>query len=225
MAWSAALVAGSILVTNTAAAQEISRYRDDVLGSSVASVMTANGLQASDLRILHDRPGLIQQALWRAPHVASPELSSDAVRDVAYSFHDGTLYQIVVNYDRRRTEGMTGADVVEAVSAEYGPGVRAGQDSWRDLPPEALPGSVVLARWQDSDALLTLVQSEAAPEFQLILISKSLGRQALRAIREAARLAVIEGPRREQQRRHEAMLDAAAARDKARVENKAAFRP
>ena len=224
-AWFGVLVIGSILVGGAAEAQEMCRYREYVLGSSLESVTRVSGALASDARTLHERPAMLQRLLWRAPYLKSLARSADPVRDVAFSFYDGALYQVIVNYDRTRTEGLTSADLVEAVSSEYGPGVLAGLSSRRNLPGESSPGSVVVARWQNAEMLLTLLQSEGAPEFQLILISKSLGAQAQRALREAARLDLVEGPRREQENREKASRDAAVAREKARDTNKAAFRP
>jgi hypothetical protein len=64
-----------------------------------------------------------------------------------------------------------------------------------------------------------------SPEFQLMLTSKALSTRARSAIREAARLEIADAPRREVEQRKKEAANAAAARDKARAANKAAFRP
>jgi hypothetical protein len=64
-----------------------------------------------------------------------------------------------------------------------------------------------------------------APEFQLILVSKSLSARARTAVREAVRLDAIEAPRREAAQRKKKAGEAGAARAKTRIANKAAFRP
>jgi len=56
-------------------------------------------------------------------------------------------------------------------------------------------------------------------------LAKALSTRAREAIREAARLDAIEAPRRELEERKKQVADAAAARDKVRTTNKAAFRP
>jgi hypothetical protein len=206
-------------------AQELSRYRDYVLGLGVDAVVMASGAQPTDVKTMHQRPAAIQRLLWRAPYVRSSELSPDPVRDVAFSFYDDALYQVVVNYDRQRTSGLTNSDVVESLSATYGPAVPASAKTRFDVPSDGLPGSIAIARWQSADTLLTLLRVEDEPEFQLVLESKAVGARARRAIRESVRLDTLEAPRRDLERRTKEASDADRERDKARVTNRAAFRP
>jgi hypothetical protein len=84
---------------------------------------------------------------------------------------------------------------------------------------------VVLAQWESADSSLTLLRGAYSTDFQLVLTSKALGTRARDAIREAARLDTAEAPRRELAQRKKEAADAAAARDKIRTTNKAAFRP
>ena len=46
---------------------------------------------------------------------------TDAVARVTFGFYNDQLFRIVVDYDRLRTEGMTEADMVGAISETYGP--------------------------------------------------------------------------------------------------------
>ena len=206
-------------------AQDLSRYRAYVLESSLDSVVAAaSGARADDAKMLHERPATIQELEWQAPYFGSETTSADPVREIVFTFYNGALYQLVVNYDRDRTEGLSNSDVIESVSAAYGaPALAAGRRI--SPPPEALPDSIVLARWENTEAVLTLVRGAYAPEFQLILTSTSLGTRARSAIREAIRLDAVEAPRREAAQRKKDASDASAARDKTRVTNKEAFRP
>ena len=84
---------------------------------------------------------------------------------------------------------------------------------------------MVLAQWDRARSSLTLLRGVYSAEFQLILTAKALSTRARSAIREAGRLDAIEAPRRELEQRKKDAADAAAARDKIRATNKAAFRP
>ena len=206
-------------------AQEPSHYRDYVLGTSVEAVVTASGARPADVKTMHDRPATIQRLLWRAPYVRSSDISPDPVREIAFSFYNDALYQVVVNYDRDRTEGLTNSDIVESLSTAYGVPTLASARTRTSPPAEAVHDSVVLARWENAESVLTLVRGSYTPEFQLILVSKPLSALARTAVREAIRLDAIEAPRREAEQRKKEAGDANAAHDKTRAANKAAFRP
>jgi hypothetical protein len=219
------IAVGLILAGQLAFAQDLSRYRAYVLDSSLDSVVAASGAPAADARTLHERPASIQQLEWRAPYVDSRETPADPVREISFTFYNDALYQVIVNYDRDRTEGLTNADIIDSVSAAYGVATLASPRARMSAPAEAFPDSIVLARWEDAESLLTLVRGSYNPEFQLILVSKPLSARARNAVREAIRLDAIEAPRREAEQRKKEAGDAGAARDKTRIANKAAFRP
>ena len=217
------MVLASVLGAQPAAAQDVSRYRDYVLESSLESVIAESGVRAADLRTVHRRPGKIDELEWRAPYVSSERERPDPVQGIAFAFYNEALYQIVVTYDRDRTDGLTDNDIVESLTATYGPPVARPARS-RPLAP--LPErSVVLAQWESAASSMTLLRDAYSPEFQLILISKALNERAGQAIREATRLDTLEAPRRELERQKQDAADASAAREKARTTNKAAFRP
>ena len=216
---------GLILGAQLAFAQDMSRYRAYVLESSLDSVVAASGARAADAKTLHERPATIQQLEWRAPYVDSRNTLADPVREISFTFYNDALYQVVVNYDRDRTEGLTNSDIVESVSTAYGVPTLASGRTRTNPPAEAFPDSIVLARWENAESLVTLVRGSYTPEFQLILVSKPLGTRARGAVREAIRLDAIEAPRREAEQRKKEAGDASAARDKTRIANKAAFRP
>lgn len=214
-----------VLAGQMASAQDMSRYRVYVLESSVDSVIAASGARSADTKTLHARPAKIQELQWRAPYVGSGDLLADPVRDVTFRFYNDALYQVIVSYDRARTEGLTNDDVIESISTAYGVPLLATVRIPEGALADVFPDSVVLARWETPDSLATLIRGAYVPELQLILVWKPLSTLARNAIREAIRLDAIEAPRRESERRTKEAGDASAARDKARVANKAAFRP
>jgi hypothetical protein len=220
-----AIAIGFILGGQLTFAQDMSRYRAYVLESSLDSVVAASGARAADAKTLHERPAAIRQLEWRAPYVDSRNTLADPVRGISFTFYNDALYQIVINYDRDRTEGLTTSDIVESLSIAYGVPALASAKTRTSSSEDAFPDSIVLARWENAESLLTLLRGSYTPEFQLILVSKPLRAHARNAVREAIRLDAVEAPRREAEQRKKAAGDAKATRDKTRIGNKAAFRP
>ena len=217
-----AVVVLLVLSAQFVSAQDELRYRAYVLNSSVDAVLAASGSRASDVKVLHERPALIQELEWRAPYAQSGTALADPVRTIVFSFCDNALYQVVVNYDLDRTEGLTNADIVASLTATYGDPVLA---SARNRPLDAPPDTVVLAQWDRAGASLTLLRRVYSAEFHLIVTAKALATRARGAIREATRLDTVEAPRREREQRKKEAADAIATRDQLRASNKAAFRP
>ena len=216
-----------ILSAQSASAQEMHQYRAYALESSLDSVIAATGARATEAKTLFQRPAVIQELQWRAPYGAAGAglTHADPVRHVTFTFYNQALYQVVVTYDRDRTEGLTDADVVEVLSTAYGVPALASARTGTLPPAEVSSESVVLARWETGESLVTLVRGGQRPEFQLILVSKSMSSQARNAIREARRLDTLEAPRRESDQRKKEAADAVVALQNTRVTNKAAFRP
>ena len=217
------LIAVALLFSSqSGSAQDLSRYRAYILQSSVESVIAASGTRAADPRTLHERPAKIQELEWRAPYASSAGDGADPVRGAIFAFCNDALYQVVVSYDRNRTDGLTNSDIIESLTAVYGEPVLR---SSRSRPAAALPDTVVLAQWDSPDSSLTLLRSAYSAEFQLVLMSKALSTRARDAIREAGRLDAIDAPRLELEQQKKEVADANEARDKVRTTNKAAFRP
>jgi hypothetical protein len=214
----AVLVLGSQLVS----AQDLSRYRAYALDSSLESVLTASAARATDVKVVYERPLIIQALEWRAPYTRSGGELVDPVRRIMFSFCDDALYQMLVSYDPDRTDGLSNNDIIESLTAVYGTPVPRPA---RNRPLDAAPDPVVLAQWDSPRSSLTLLRGVYSPEFQLMLTSKALSTRARGAIREAARLEIADAPRREVEQRKKDAADAASARDKTRATNKAAFRP
>ena len=109
-----------ILSGQMASAQDMSHYRVYALESSVDAVVTASGARSEHAKTLHERPATIQELRWRAPYVSSMDTRVDPVHDIAFMFYNDALYQVVVNYDRDRTEGLTNKDILDVLSSTYG---------------------------------------------------------------------------------------------------------
>jgi hypothetical protein len=110
------IAVGLILAGQLAFAQDLSRYRAYALDSSLDSVVAASGAPASDAKTLHERPATIQQLEWRAPYVDSRDTLADPVREISFTFYNDALYQVIVTYDRDRTEGLKNGDIIDSVS-------------------------------------------------------------------------------------------------------------
>src|SRR6476659_6724298 len=108
--------AGLIMTASFASAQDLLRYRDYVLESTFDQVMAVSGAREADSKILHERPARIQQLEWRAGYASSGAEQVDPVRRLTFSFVDNALYQVVVSYDRDRTDGLTTADLIASLT-------------------------------------------------------------------------------------------------------------
>jgi len=206
-------------------AEDPLRYREYALQSSVAVVAQTSGTRVVDAKTLHERPAKIQELKWRTPYAATDAVGADPVRDILFSFYDDQLYQVVVTYERTRIDGLTDADLIESLSTVYGSpaltkGAR-GASSGVDVPPDA----VMVARWDKGDSTVVLIRGTFSPGLQLILTSNALNTRARTAIANAIRLDEREAPQREINERKRDAAAVTAAQAKARLQNKAAFRP
>jgi hypothetical protein len=217
---------GLVLCGQPVVSQAPFQYREYALGSSVASVVKISNTRADGTKTLHVRPARIQEVEWRAPYVSLGTPLADPVRDIVFSFYDDQLYQVAVTYDRDRMEGLTNDDVVESISRTYGvPLLRHAAVAQIRLPGAMPAETTVLAQWEDAASLLTLSRSTHSPQFQLVLMSTTLQPRARAAIKDAVRLDTHEAPQREQDQRTKEAANARVASQKARVTNKAAFKP
>lgn len=218
---------GVMLSARALDAQDLSRYRDFALGSSVSSVATMSGARTADIKVVHQRPAIIQELVWRPPYVLrSSRVAADPVREIVFSFYNDRMFQIVVTYERDRTEGLTDADLIDAVSAVYGvPVIPSARRADLAPRPSDLYEDTAVAQWEDTDHRLTLSRGAYPMVFRLVVLSRNLGDLAHAAALEASRLNDREAPQREADRLKTEIADARAAEEKARLVNKAAFRP
>ena len=216
------------LCGTAAAAQDFGRYREFELGSNVTAVSTVTGTAASDLKVIHQRPALIQELTWRPRYSprgrSAPDVQS--VEQIVFAFHENSLFQVTVDYDHARTAGLVDADMIEAVSAIYGPSLL--------LPVTRKPPTVsgysdpgaLIAQWGTIDNSVKLYRSSSlAGRFRMIVTAEPISGLARGAIAQALALDANEAPQREAARAKKDAEDRRAAEEKARSTNKATFRP
>lgn len=205
-------------------AQDLSTYRGFQLGMNLPAVAKQAGMATSEVKVVHARPALIQELNWQLPFSLSSSPPADPVWNTRFSFYDGELFRVVVNYDRYKTQGLTTEDMVEAISATYGTAAKpAGETTSLSLVYNDT--QVVIARWEDSQYSIDLVRSSYQPVFGMIASSKRLDALARAASVEATRLDKQEAPQRESERQKKQDGEYHASQEKARLLNKPQFRP
>jgi hypothetical protein len=215
-----------MLCTQLLYAQSGAHYREFRLGSDLASVSSLAGVAMSEARIVHRRPALIQELQWRLPYaLTGPSAPSpDPVQQIAFRFYGDQLFRLVVDYDRSRTEGMTDADMIDAISSAYGAMSKMPQSRVASSQVAEEPGTRV-AHWGDADVSVVLYRSPYGSGFRMIVTSVRLDALARTAEAQAVRLDERDAPQREIARQQKETDDARAAEEKARLANKPVFRP
>ena len=201
------------------------RYRDFQLGGDLASVSALTGVAVSQVTAIHVRPAIMQELRWQRPYSSSETISQDPVKQIVFSFYNDQLSKLVVDYDHERTAGLTDADLIDALSTEYGPrlkpGARTGRGALTRVEEES---GTLVARWAGTDYSVVLYRNYSS-DFRLIVASPRLEALARTADVQATRLDDREAPQREIARQKKETEDARASQAKSRVANKAAFRP
>ena len=219
---------GIVCSTHGLEAQDLSKYRNFELGTDLASVSTLSGVASSEAKTIHQRPAVLQALEYRPSRwiAGSTTDSTDPVDKILFSFYNDQLFRIVVDYGHDRTDGMTRADIIEAITAVYGPSVpKMLRAPVRVSQLESESGSPV-ARWGDSQHAVVLYETSLyATAFRLIVTEVRLEELARRADTQALRLDEQEAPHRENVRQQKERDDARTAAEKARLTNKRVFRP
>jgi len=206
-------------------AEEFSRYRTFDLGASVVSISTSTGMAASEAKTLHERPAMLQDLEWRPSrwNTGTTTASTDPVRQMVFSFYNDRLFRIVVDYDHDSTDGMTNADLIEAISAIYGtPLPKSPRAAPRAASEVEADSGTAVARWGDSEHAIVLYRTSSYGEgLRLIVTALPLDALARKAESQARRLDEREAPSRDIARQKQEQ----AAAEKARVANKKVFLP
>jgi hypothetical protein len=209
-------------------AQDLSRYREFQFGMNLPAVAKQADVKQSDARAVYQRPAMIEELEWRPQSFlrTSPRPQGDPVKDVLFSFYNGELFRMVVNYDPDKTQGLTNDDMVGAISATYGTATRPAA---RTISFSSAQGysetEKVMARWEDSQYSFNLFRSSYQPKFGMVVYSKRLDALARLAVVEAVRRDEQEAPQREVDRQKKEAQETRSAEEKARVANKENFRP
>jgi hypothetical protein len=198
---------GVVFLTLGLKGEGSAQYRNFELGSALASVSAKAGIPSSEATVIHQRPASLQDLEWRPSRWmrGATTASTDPVERIMFSFYNDQLFRMVIEYDRERTEGMTDADMIEAISATYGtPLARPSQPPVRPASPvraasqvEQESGSPV-ARWGDAKHAVVLYRTTGyRGTLRLIMTEPTLDDLARKATMQARQLDVQEAPRLE----------------------------
>jgi hypothetical protein len=212
-----------LVLAKRSPAADLSKYRDFQLGTTLSAVVMQTGGEVQP-KTLHSRPALIQQLAWR-PRSLGPSTQMEAVEDVTFTFYEGSLFRIMVRYDRYQTEGMTSADLVEAISAAYGQPLAPPAAKVTPDPGAYSDAAEVIARWEDAANSFELVRTSYGPSYKLTGSVKAIEAKAAATELEARRLDEQEAPQRDAARIVAEEASAKDKLDKARLVNKPKFRP
>jgi len=214
------------MTTVVVSAVDLDQYRDFRLGSSAALVGKAAGTtQVGDLQTLHARPALIQELQWRPPYRPEQGAGLDPVRDVVFRFVDDQLFQMLVTYERSRTEGLTAADMIAAITSAYGPVERGSSVPRGPVGYAAVDTATVLATWRNEGSSIALQHYDYGGGYSLVITSLALEQRARTATASAVAIDKTEAPAREAARlksQGDASRDAA---ERTRSVNKGGFKP
>jgi hypothetical protein len=161
-------------------AQHRTDYRTYRMGDDVTAIARQIGPPspaAPAPRVL----GPVLELRWRVQYVRGGTPSNDPVALLVFSFYDDQLFQIVIDYSPDRTEAMTEADMVAAVSRVYGaPAKRTDPPSPVGLHPQR-PTDSVVAQWMNGELLVALLSIGDQTAFRMIVASIPLEGLASRA--------------------------------------------
>jgi hypothetical protein len=210
-----------LLATPVISGQDLSRYRNFVLGTSLATVSKQVGQDERQAALISQSPALIQEMTYWQVDTSDNSGRMEPISHITLDFYNGALYRIVVAYDQKAVEGLTEEDMVKAISARYGNGVRLYPEI--DFPSHDVYSSPekVIAQWDDSQNSVSFFHSTGAESFGLAVFSKRLNAQAEAAIVESARLEKEQAPQKEIDRQKKEVADLDIARQK----NMKSFRP
>ncbi len=215
-------VAAILLFVPLAYTQDLSKYRNFSLGTSLMAVSRQVNEKPADASVIHQSPALIQELTWWPLPSYQSSTPVDPVQQILFSFYNGALYKMVVTYDGSTTEGLTAEDMTRAISAKYGPAT---------IPIVAAPTSLAntsygtpqapIAQWEDLQYSVVLSRTPFLNAFELVISTKQLNDQA-----EAASAAAV---KQEQQNAPQVELarlkKIADDLETARQDNLKAFRP
>jgi hypothetical protein len=207
-------LAAILISAPTVLGQNLAKYQKFSLGTSLAEVSKQVGPYSHETTVVHHRPAVIQElTFW--PLNFSSSVRVDPVSQILFGFYNGELYRIVVTYEQDATAGLTEDDMVQAISARYGTATRAATEI-NFFPANYLDGSTdkvipfffptsdpyrsadrVIARWEDSQNVVSLLRSSNLNSFRLAISSKQLDAQAAAAIIESVKLENEEASQKE----------------------------
>jgi hypothetical protein len=204
-------------------AQDLSKYREFRLGMSLATAAQQSGV-TPEARVPHQRAELIQELTWQPSRGLATSPPGDSVRKVLLSFYNNQLFRIAVSYEWERTEGLTVEDMIDVLSATYGPATLPDPDLIPLLSRVAADSDRILAHWEDAQYSLNLVRPSYASTFGLVMFSKRLDASARAATVQSLWLDNQEASARATERKRSQEDADHARQEQVRARNKASFR-
>jgi hypothetical protein len=205
-------VAAILLSVPLAYTQDLSKYRNFSLGTSLIAISRQVNERPAEASVIHQSPALIQELTWWPMPSYQSSTPVDPVQQILFSFYNGALYKMVVTYDSSTTEGMTAEDMTRAISAKYGaatiPIVAAGSLGNTTYGVTQAP----IAQWEDPQYSVILSRTPFLNAFQLVMCSKQLNDQAEAASAAATKQAREDAPQMEIARAKKEAGDLEAAR-------------
>ncbi len=199
---------------------DLSTYRGFQFGMGLNAAVKHSGMDVSEVTTIHQRPARIQELTWNPGRFSGAFRDTDPVEQVVFSFYNGQLFRMTVDYDNEKTEGLSVQDMMDSISAKYGTALRPVVETL--LPSTTFnEGVTVVARWEDADYSFNLVQSPYGSRFGLIAFSKRLDGLAQAAIVTGMHLDEQEAPQRQKVEEQNAQDKL----DQTRLVNKPHFRP
>jgi hypothetical protein len=179
----------------------------------------------ADAKTIHQRQAVTQTLEWRAPFsLDRTGRLKDPVEQIVFSCYNDQLFRLVIDYDRQRTERLTDADMVEAISAVYGAPLPPPLKARGTLSQPVVELGTRVAGWGDGASSAVLYRSWASG-FRMVVTSSPLEALARKADIQAIALDEREAPQQEIDKQKQEAAEAQAGQGKARLTNKAGFRP
>jgi hypothetical protein len=144
---------------------------------------------------------------------------------MVFDFYDDRLFRVTVDYDQKQTEGLIDADMIEAIAGIYGPATPVAS---RRRQPPALDddATTTIGEWSAAGHSVKLHRLPSyATSFRLVITSEPIAALARAAAARAVVLDAREAPQREAAREKKEADERRVADEKARLTNKATFRP
>jgi hypothetical protein len=203
---------------------DLSRYRNFQFGESLPTLAREAGLDVSEVKLIHEHPAVIQELEWPIWLGAGSAPQPDPVKTLLFSFCSGELFRIVVTYDRDGTQGLTANDMVEAISAKYGPATSLGATKTALASTQVdYESDTIIARWEDSQYSFVLSRSAIEAAYEMTACAKKVDALARAATAQANQFDAQMAPQREIERQQGEDAKNREALEKARQANKRNF--
>ena len=90
-----------MFAVSTVSADDLSRYREFTLGSSVAAVTSVTRTAERDSKTVHSRPALMQEVTWQPRYMTGlPVAHRGSINEMVFGFVDDWLFQMTVCNER-----------------------------------------------------------------------------------------------------------------------------